>query len=227
MKIDGYELYPSPYPKYFVTKDGQIYSTYKRHRWLKPKLDKYGYYVVRLFINKHGYDKTVHRIVAETFLLNPEQKETVNHKNGIKTDNRVENLEWSTFSENNLHRFRVLGNVAPGLKRIAMYNIHGELVQEFRGMHDAEHKGISRTYLRCIEKDLFKGYFAYCERVNESVNIYWNGTLYGTYSMSEAMDLLGIKQRAWLLARCRNHKSLEMITRNYTLKFLCQEKCND
>lgn len=70
---------------------------------IKPHLLKSGYLQVELSKNNkmHGY--RVHRLVAESFVLNPEQKECVNHIDGDKTNNKVENLEWVTRSENQLH----------------------------------------------------------------------------------------------------------------------------
>jgi hypothetical protein len=65
-----------------------------------------GYRKVKL--SKDGIEKSmrVHRLVAETFLQNPELKLEVNHINGVKDDNRVENIEWCTSSENTIHALK-------------------------------------------------------------------------------------------------------------------------
>lgn len=65
-----------------------------------------GYPSVTITFNSREKTRAVHRFVAEAFLPNPQNKFTVNHKNGIKTDNRVENLEWMTQTENIRHAFK-------------------------------------------------------------------------------------------------------------------------
>ena len=93
--VDGVE-----HPRYKVSSYGRIICL-KWHRTGKPRLcrlsvEGYGYLVVRI----DGVTKRVHRIVAETFISNPEHKPEVDHINTTRTDNRIENLRWCTQREN-------------------------------------------------------------------------------------------------------------------------------
>jgi hypothetical protein len=95
------------YPDYLATEDGRVFSV-KRNKWLKNSLMKLGYYATTLRDIKNKQNLiTLHRIVAITYLNNPENKPCVNHINGIKTDNRIENLEWCTYAENNKHAHKI------------------------------------------------------------------------------------------------------------------------
>lgn len=80
----------------------------QKGRILNKNYDKDGYLIVGLYKNGKGKTKKIHRLVAEAFIPNPEDKPTINHKNGIRSNNCVENLEWATMSENQLHAYRVL-----------------------------------------------------------------------------------------------------------------------
>ena len=70
--------------------------------------DKDGYLRVNLKVKGKVYQRLVHRLVGENFISNPYNKKQINHKNGIRNDNRVENLEWCTISENANHKYKVL-----------------------------------------------------------------------------------------------------------------------
>lgn len=90
------------YPKYKFCSSGVIYSHYGKK--MNPAKDHKGY-LRTMLVDCNGVSKTikVHRVIAMLFIPNPENKPQVNHINGIKHDNRIENLEWVTAKENAIH----------------------------------------------------------------------------------------------------------------------------
>ena len=97
-EIPGYE-------NYIITDVSQVFNV-KRKKLIKLQLDKDGYLVVQLWKNSKAKKFKMHRLVAMAFIPNPENKPQVNHINGIKYDNSIENLEWVTQSENMLHAYK-------------------------------------------------------------------------------------------------------------------------
>lgn len=121
---------------YSVSEDWNIWSHPKNwiwgHKWMFMK-QTYNYWYAHVGLRKNGKTTLtrVHRIIAEAFIPNPENKSQINHKNWVRDDNRIENLEWCTNSENTLHAFRVLGRINAQRKPIAQYSLSGELIKEY------------------------------------------------------------------------------------------------
>lgn len=120
------------YPNYLVSNTGKVY-TKNRNKLLSPKVDRYGYYAVGLCKDNKVKHFTVHRLVAMAFIPLLDNCNVVNHKDGNKLNNDVNNLEWTTVSGNTKHCFntnqefrnQVLTNAKKGAettsKSIAVY----------------------------------------------------------------------------------------------------------
>ena len=101
---------------YIQMPDGR--HSYWRHKKEKikttPVFGSAGYCQLMLYKGNVGKMFQVHRIVCLAFIPNPNNLPTVNHKNGIRTDNRLDNLEWCSYRDNELHSYRQLGRRTAG-----------------------------------------------------------------------------------------------------------------
>lgn len=145
-------------PNYAVSNLGNVYHLYPsgRLKRLKLGIGKNGY----LFLRINHYTFAVHREVAKAFLPAPMfPNMTVNHKNGIKADNRAENLEWLTRQENVLHSIYVLGKRC---QPVMAFGPNGRIVAVAASIRQLKARGFdNRNVSACLCKKQKKHHGCY------------------------------------------------------------------
>jgi hypothetical protein len=152
--IAGYEDY------YCVSNLGNVRSNGKKYvdamnrvqnrkpKQLKIHVATIGYLCVDLNANGISKQKYIHRLIAEAFIPNPDNKPTVNHIDGNKLNNNISNLEWNTYSENNKHAVdnglrqspwtNITGSEHPQSKPVIQMNKQGNFIGEFVSAREAQ-----------------------------------------------------------------------------------------
>lgn len=119
----------------------------RKEKILKYQVINSGYKVATLCIDYNKKNVFVHRVIAESFVPNLDSKQEVNHINGIKTDNRAENLEWSTSSQNKIHAYETGLMTSKKFndkfgancvkKEVFQYDINGCYIKSFDSLSEA------------------------------------------------------------------------------------------
>lgn len=142
--VDGYD------GLYKVSTLGRVKG---KHRIKSQQDNGKGYLMVRL--NKNGESRwhLVHRLVAKAFIENPQNKPTVNHIDGNRKNNKFNNLEWATYSENNLHSYR--SNGRKSALAVPIYCI--ETGKIYKSSYDASKEtGIPQSSINRCANGIFK-----------------------------------------------------------------------
>lgn len=160
MKINLDKFVPCPiFPdRYLINREGKVYSLISK-KLISQRLDRYGYLRCNLYRNQKQVTITVHRLVAMAFLPNPNNLPEVNHKDGNKLNNHIDNLEWVTTSENQKHAFRIglskpkIGEKNPAAKytKEDVIKVCKLLKQGFGNAEIVKTTGYSRSFVEKIK----------------------------------------------------------------------------
>lgn len=136
--------YKKIYENYLISSNGKIYSL-KSKKVLKPIIQDNGYSYVTIHNNKIQKMFRLHRLVAETFIPNPNNLPQVNHKDENKQNNKVENLEWCTAKYNMNYGTRKERVAEMFSKKVYQYTLDGELVKVWSSTMECGRNGYNQS----------------------------------------------------------------------------------
>jgi hypothetical protein len=173
MKIDGYENYE-------VSSFGNV-KNLKTGRILKP-YNRGGYYCVGLCKNSKLLTFNIHRLVAKTFIPNPENKQQVNHKDKNSLNNNLENLEWCSNKENSIHRSNGIKQTTNQNLEIYRINLNtNEILEKYNSIEDAakwvmkeklsKNFHSARSSISCNIREIYNSSFGFKWKIVEQNNL--------------------------------------------------------
>lgn len=134
-KIEGY-------PDYKISNFGRVISNkHKEERLLKPGPDNNKYLTVNLCKNGKPKNHRIHRLVALAFIPNPQNKPCVNHIDETRQNNHIDNLEWCTYLENNIHGTCIQRTVLTQSIPVNQLSIDGQLIMRWPSIREASRNG--------------------------------------------------------------------------------------
>lgn len=137
---------------YYISNLGRVKSTRSfkgtQELILNGSFNQQGYKTITMMRKKKVYTKTLHRLLANAFIPNPNKLPCINHKNGIKTDNKIDNLEWCTYSHNNKEAYKMglkepawtnnFGINHPNSKKVNQYDKNGNYIKTWDCISDVQ-----------------------------------------------------------------------------------------
>lgn len=122
------------YPNYEVSNYGRVKN---KNKIMKPYKTNNGY--LHIFLSKNGRQKQflLHRLVANIFIDNPNHLKEVNHIDGNKENNRIDNLEWCTRKQNVHHYFCSKEKNDTKAKKVVQYDLKGNIIKTFESIRKA------------------------------------------------------------------------------------------
>lgn len=160
--LNGIMVVKHPTTGILVREDGMVFNRVsggngKKYAWTNGRLRPDGYFVVGI----RGKDYRVHRLVAEAFLQNPENKPTVDHINRVRNDNRVQNLRWATYTEQHENSGIVLNRSDYGVR---YYENPIEYNREYHKAHRDDILASKREYYKAHRDEILARKRKYRER---------------------------------------------------------------
>lgn len=149
--IPGFE--PYEVNEIGIIRNGETKNTYSRY------LTKDGYLFSVVKVNKANKTLRINRAVALAYIPNPGNKKHVNHKDGVKINNAISNLEWATPSENEKHSYKTLGKTPishwkgkidemnPCSKPVNQFTLSGKLIKTYPSLSAAQRDGFSSSHI--------------------------------------------------------------------------------